>query len=299
MAKVLITGGTGLIGTHLKKKLHKKEYEISVLSRANIKISENLSFYWNVDKNEIDKDLINNVDYIIHLAGANIGEKRWTRKRKKEILDSRVNSAELIYRNLRKNNQIKAFISASAIGYYGLEASDKIHKEFESPAKDFLGQTCNKWEKVADKFQNIGIRTVKIRTGLVLSKTGGALSKMIMPFKMGFGSSIGKGTQYMPWIHIDDLCGIYIKAIEDNKISGAYNAIAKEHINNYEFSKKIAQQLKKPFWFPRIPSFIVRLIFGKMADLLLKGNRVSNEKIKLVGYNFLYPNAKAALKDLI
>ena len=298
-SRVLISGGNGLIGQQLCLSLQEKGYEAGILSRSPRPNSTTPSYSWNIDRNLIDREAINNCDFIIHLAGANIGAKRWTRKRKKEILNSRVGSIDLIYNNIDKNNnRLKAFISASAIGYYGALTSEHIFTETDNAATDFLGETCNSWEQAADKFSGIGVRTVKIRTGVVLSKEGGALSKLLLPVKLGLASAIGTGKQYMPWIHLDDLCDIYIQAIEDQALSGAYNAVAPEAITNKEFTRKMAQALHKPFWFPNIPAFVMKMLLGKMSTMLLKGSRVSSDKIQAAGYTFQFPELESALKDV-
>ena len=167
------------------------------------------------------------------------------------------------------------------------------------PGDDFLGHTCKLWESTADEFSAVGIRTVKIRIGVVLSKQGGALSKMAMPVKRGFGSAIGSGKQFIPWIHIDDLCEIYIKAIEDLDIHGAYNAVAPEDVSNKEFTQTIASILKRKLWFPNVPAFIMKLVFGKMSEILLQGSRVSSKKIQDAGYKFQYPSLESALKHIM
>lgn len=296
MEKVLITGGTGLIGKHLHKKLIEKGYEVLILSRNKNRVNKSTIFYWNPEKEEIDSEAIEKADYIIHLAGANIGEKRWTAKRKQEIVDSRVKTAELLLKTIQENNlKPKAFISASATGYYGAITTDKTFIETDTPANDFLGKTCFEWEKSADKFAETGIRTVKIRTGLVLTKKGGALEKMLLPVKLGVGSPIGSGRQFMPWIHIDDLCNIYIKAIEDTKLKGAYNAVAPEYIRNKEFIRILAKVLNKPFWFPNVPSFVLKILFGEMSQIVLKGSKVSSEKIIKAGYRFEFNELGSAL----
>ena len=170
----------------------------------------------------------------------------------------------MIFEKLKENtNQVKAFISASAIGYYGTISTDKIFSETDAPANDFLGETCQQWEQSADRFEELGIRVVKIRTGVVLAKHGGALAKMITPINLGIGSAIGNGRQYLPWIHIEDLCDIYIKAIEDTQMKGAYNAVAPDHKTNRDFTETLAHVLRKPFWFPNIPTIIMKIIFGK------------------------------------
>jgi uncharacterized protein (TIGR01777 family) len=299
MAKVLITGGTGLVGTHLSRKLQGMGYEVAILSRTKRNENKLHTYIWDYNKNEIDKDAINTSDYIIHLAGVNLGERRWTSKRKQLIFDSRIKSAELIYNNIDKeNNKLRAFITASAIGYYGAITSDKVFSEMEPPADDFLGQTCKKWEQVADRFTDIGIRTVKIRTGVVLAKQGGVLPKIIIPIKLGIGSVIGDGNQYFPWIHIDDLCSIYIKAIEDTQMVGSFNAVAPEHKTNKQFIETIAHNLNKPFWFPKIPAIAIKVILGKMSEMILTGSRISSDKIKNSGFVFRYPNLESALEQL-
>ena len=300
MATVLISGGKGLIGNHLCKRLQERGYEIAILSRARSKEKQILTYIWDIDKFEIDKEAIATADYIVHLSGTSIGEKRWTTKRKQQIVESRIKSGQLIFDEVRKQNKnLRAFISASAIGYYGAVTSNKVFSETDPPGDDFLGQTCRDWEHAADRFKDLGIRTVKIRTGVVLTKRGGVLQKMMIPIKTGFGSAIGSGKQYLPWIHIDDLCDIYIKAIEDAQMNGAYNAVAPEHLTNKAFAQSLANTLKRTLWFPNIPAFVMKLIFGKMSEILLKGSRVSSKKIQAAGYKFLFPTLEDALKQLL
>jgi uncharacterized protein (TIGR01777 family) len=298
-SRVLITGGTGLIGRQLNYRLKQGGYEVALLGRSKRSDSDTLFYSWDPDQNKVDRDAINNCDYIIHLAGANIGAKRWTSKRRDEIISSRVKSIELIFNNLSKSNpRLKAFISASATGYYGAITTGKIFSETDPPAGDFLGQVCEKWEDAADKFSPAGIRTVKLRTGVVLSKQGGALAKLRRPVQWGVGSAIGSGSQYMPWIHLDDLCAMYIYALENVKIKGAYNAVAPEQVTNKAFTRQLARVLHKPFWFPNIPASLMRLLFGRMAVMLLEGSRVSSDKIETAGFSFLYPDLDSAFKDL-
>lgn len=299
ISRVLITGGSGLIGRHLCNRLQEKGYKVALLGRSKSSFTITPTYTWNIDRNEIDTDAINACDYIIHLAGTNIGAKRWTCKRKEDIISSRIKSIDLIFNNLnKKNSKLKAFISASAIGYYGAITSEHIFSETDPPASDFLGQVCEEWEHSADQFSSIGIRTVKLRTGVVLSKQGGALSKLQKPVQFGIASAIGSGKQYMPWIHMDDLCAMYIHALENVKMEGAYNAVAPEHVTNKAFTRKLTQALRKPFWFPNIPAPAMRLLFGKMAEMLLEGSRVSSRKIDSTAYKFLYPDLDSAFKEL-
>jgi len=292
METVLITGGTGLVGKNLGILLRNKGYVVKTLSS---KPSEK-NYFWDIDKQEIGCEALQNVDHIIHLAGANIGEKYWTKKRKKLILDSRVNSAQLLFDAVKKRAvKPKTFISASAIGYYGAFTIEKIFTEKDNAATDFLGTVCKEWELAATKFETIGLRVVKIRTAVVLSPNGGALQSILKPMKYGFGAVLGNGKQYMPWIHIDDLCEIYCKAIGDKSMSGAYNAVAPEHITNRDFTKILAQRLHKPLLLPAIPSIFFKLLLGQMSDLLLKGSRISCEKIISTGFIFKYSNIRQAL----
>lgn len=300
METVIITGGTGLIGKHLSRKLKESGYIVALLSRNHSTDSEFPVYLWNPDKNYIDDKAITSADYIIHLAGAGIGDKRWTKKRRQLISDSRIKTGELILNKVReKKTDLKAFISASGTGYYGTVTSEKIFTETDQPASDFLGQICLKWEQMADKFETSGIRTVKIRTGVVLTNKGGALDSMVKPVRMGIGSPLGNGRQYIPWIHIDDLCNIYIRAIEDSNLSGAYNAVAPDQISNREFMRTLARVLKKPFFFPAVPSFLIKMLLGKMSGIILYGSGVSAYKIISSGYTFEYPDLQIALGNLL
>lgn len=300
MKTILISGGTGLVGRHLCMKLEEKGYKVAILSRIKASASDTLTYTWDLNKWEIEKEAIETADYIIHLAGANIGDKKWTAERQQLIIDSRTQTGQLFFDKVKESNKKpKAFISASAIGYYGAVTSDKIFKEADPPAKDFLGNTCYLWEHATERFNGLGIRTVKIRTGVVLAKEGRALAKMIIPIKLGLGSALGNGRQYLPWIHIDDLCGIYIKAIEDIQMQGAYNAVAPDCKTNKDFTKTLAHVLNKAFWLPNVPAIVMKIMFGKMSEMLLKGSKISSGKIQTAGYTFLFPCLENALTDLL
>lgn len=295
--KIIITGGSGLIGTTLKRMLEERNYEVGVLTRER---RENGFYVWNPEKGEIEEDALKGTNFIIHLAGENIGEKRWSKERKKSILESRVKTLILIYDKLmEKGGKPSALISASAVGYYGSITSEKIFKEDDEPGNDFLAYVCKKWEESAEKFSNLGIRVVRIRTGVVLSPKGGALERFKTQAKLGFLFPLGGGKQYFPWIHIEDLCRIYIKALEDENMVGAYNATAPEYITNREFVKALASFLKKPFIPVGVPAFLIKLILGERADFILKGSRISSEKIISTGFDFKFKNIKSALNNLI
>jgi len=300
MTQVLISGGSGLVGKSLCEKLYSKGYDVAILSRNPNRLNKFKTYFWDILNKQIDPEAIASSDYIIHLAGANIAEKRWTTSRKKLILDSRVESTNLLFEEVKKQNKrLKAFISASAVGYYGAVTSDKIFTEEDKAANDFLGQTCQKWEKAARQFENLNIRTTILRTGLVLTKKGGALSKMLIPVKLGVASAIGSGKQHIPWIHIDDLCEIYIKAMEDEQMAGAYNAVTPGFQTNLSFTKALAKTLNKPCFFPNVPTLLLKFILGDMSKILLKGSRVSADKLNKNRFTFEFPKLDSALNDLL
>ena len=297
---VLIAGGTGLLGKHLSRLLLDKGYKVRILSRRLLKNSPFEYFVWDVSNGYIDETAFTEVDHIINLAGANIGEKRWTKLRKQQIIDRRVKSTELLFTYYHKLNfPLKTYITASAVGYYGSLTSDKIYTETDTPANDFLGQVCQMWEKASLLFEKEGIRTVQVRTGVVLAKDDGALLKMAQPFKWGLGSVLGNGKQYVPWIHIDDICQMYAFGLENKNMQGAYNATAPEYITNREFSEKLARALDKKIFFPPIPEWVLKLILGKMADLVVKGSRVSSEKLLTTGFTFKHTSIENTLPYLL
>ncbi|MDV7187210.1 TIGR01777 family oxidoreductase [Lutibacter sp. TH_r2] len=298
MKTILITGGTGLIGKTLQQKLILLGFKVTILSRRK---SEDLNvFYWNISEGIIEEKAIKQADYIIHLAGAGIADKRWTAKRKEILVNSRVNSTQLLLKKVKElNPNLKGFIAASGIGYYGAITSNKIYNEEDIPGSDFLAEICKVWEKESFKFQKNNIRTVVLRTSVVFSEKGGALEKIINPIKKGIGAVLGTGKQYMPWIHIDDLCTMYVEAITNKNIIGIYNAAAPEHITNKELTLKIAAILNKKIILPAVPSFMLKLIFGKMAIILLEGSRVSSKKIEKTGFSFKYTTVNSALKNLL
>jgi len=300
METVLIAGGTGLIGKKLAIILVEKGYQVRVLSRKRLKTETIEYFFWDVPNGFVDEIAFKNIDHVINLAGANIGSERWTKTRKKEILDSRVLSTQLLYETVQKLNiSLKSFISSSAVGYYGSINSDKIFVETDIPANDFLGNICHKWEEASYPFQKMNIRTLQIRTGVVLDKEEGAFPKMFLPIKMGFGSALGTGKQIIPWIHLDDICNIYLFALQNEKLVGAYNAVATQPINNKEFIEIIAKKIGKKIWLPAIPGFVLKLILGEMSDLVLKGSIVSSQKIMDSGFTFQYTTVHEAVDSLL
>lgn len=263
MAKnILLTGGTGFIGKNLTDLLIENGFSVSILSRSDRKNTPAITYYkWDLTRDYIDEEAILNADYIIHLAGEGIVEKRWTEKRKKDIIESRTKPVELLFSILKKHNKtLDAFVSASAVGIYGAITNDNICTENAAPANDFLGITCQEWEKSVDKINSLGIRTVKVRTGIVLGKDEGFLKKIMPSFKLGFGTILGTGKQYVPWIHIDDLCQIYLKAVQDDQMSGAYNSCVTDDTTNESLSRTLANLLGYKIWLPKAPKFILKIV---------------------------------------
>jgi uncharacterized protein (TIGR01777 family) len=308
MATVLITGGTGLIGRAITKTLLEKNYEVIILSRDTPDpklITRNLSYaQWNVGDQTIDKEAIAKADYIIHLAGAGIAAKRWTKKRKQQIVDSRIRSSELIVKALKENtNTIKTVISSSAIGWYGADPSMPDPHPFneEDPAdKGFLGTTCLQWEQSIEPVTRLDKRLVKLRAGIVLSNDGGALKEFINPLRSGIAAILGNGKQIISWVHINDLVKLYIAAIENENMKGVYNAVAPNPVSNKEFALQLAKNKRGKFFIPvHVPTFIIKLILGEMSIEVLKSTTVSCNKVRNAGFVFSYPSIDIALKDLL
>jgi len=296
METVLIAGATGLIGKQLSNKLQINGYKVIYLSRTTSSNPSFPTYLWNINEQSIDDNAILQADYIINLAGEGIANKRWTNKRKKEIIDSRVKAAQLMYDGLKRNQkQLKAYISASAIGFYGAITSDTIFKEEDKAASDFLGDCCMQWENAANRISDFSERTIILRIGTVLSKDGGALPKISLPIKYNAGAIISTGKQYMPWIHIDDLTSLFVHAIEQKKTHGIYNAVAPEHITNQQLTKNITDVLHKKLLPIKVPSLFLKLLLGEMAELLTEGSRVSSQKIAETGFKFNYADIKSAI----
>ncbi|SEJ15981.1 hypothetical protein SAMN04487995_3531 [Dyadobacter koreensis] len=299
--KVLITGGTGLIGKKLTTFLLKKGYEVAYLTRKKVNIPSVTVYEWDVKNNYIEAGALENTDYLIHLAGAGVADERWTEERKKEIFSSRTDSIELIARKFKELNiKPKSFVSASGSSFYGEDTGDLQHTEHSPPGKDFLSKVTIEWEKAADQIAALGVRTVKLRTGIVLSNDGGAVPKMAQPAKFGFGAPLGSGKQWLSWIHIDDLCALYIQCMENESWDGAYNAVATPPATNEYFTKLICKALDKPQWLPNVPAFALRLTFGEMANVVLGSNYVINQRIQdETDFQYQFPDLLDALKDVL
>lgn len=315
MKTVLITGGTGMVGRALTKALLEKGYGVIVMGRGGVRDAalrqapatagrqdnSALSFAkWNVEKQEIDAAAIAKADYIIHLAGAGVADKRWTAKRKQEIVDSRVKSGALLVHSLKSiPNKVKAVISASAIGWYGADTIARKFEESDRAADDFLGQTCKQWEESIEPVASMGKRLVKLRIGIVLSTEGGALKEFLKPLRFGIASILGSGRQIISWIHIDDLVNMFITAIESEDINGVYNAVAPSPVSNKELILTLAKARNK-FYIPvPVPSFVLKMMLGEMSIEILKSATVSSAKAEKTGFSFRYADIKSALNSLV
>lgn len=296
MKTVLVTGGSGYIGSALCDLLNSKGYEVRILTRSKNAELPYPSFYWNYKKREIDPAAVNGCNVIIHLAGAGIADKRWTNARKKELIDSRVESAQFLTEVINKTGAIDTFISASGIGFYGMINSDEVFTE-ESPVhKDFLGNLCLEWESASAQGLNEAVRAVQIRTGIVVSNSGGAMDKMKLPIQFGVGAALGSGKQFMPWISLQDLCRVYLNAITNKSYMGPVNAVTPNYISNSDFTKVIAKSMNRMVFLPPVPEFVLKIILGKMSKMLVTGVKIKPKKLQDLGFNFEVKKLENALQ---
>lgn len=295
---ILLTGGSGLLGRHLTKALQAKGYTVSHLSRKAGNIPNVKTFVWDIDKGTIDEHCIDGVDTIVHLAGSGIAEKRWTEARKKDLIDSRVKSIELIYGLLkRKQHQVASVVSASGIGYYS-DRGNELMFESSTPNNSFQSQCCVLWEAAVDDGEKLGLRILKFRTGIVLDKDGGALPQLAQPVKLFVGSPIGSGRQWIPWIHWQDVVDMYLLGIENNTMSGVYNMVAPNPVTNKQLTQSVAKHLHKPLWAPNVPAFVLKLLLGELSTLVLGSTKVSAQKIEEAGFAFKYAQLDEALTEI-
>lgn len=298
---VLITGATGLIGREIVKQCHDKGFNVHYLTTSKSKLateSNYKGFFWNPNNNEIDHSCFEGVSTIINLVGASIS-KRWTESYKKEILESRTKTAQLLQDTIRLYNyNIKHVVSASAIGIYPSSFTNYYDEEYDQNSDSFLGTVVAKWEDAIDGFKELGCKVAKIRIGLVLARQGGALPEIIKPIKFGAGAAFGNGKQWQSWIHVTDLANIFLHVVA-HKLEGVYNGVAPNAVTNSELTKTVAKVLHRPLIMPNIPKPLMKLILGEMHMLLFESQRVSSDKIKAKGFYFKYANLKPALIDIL
>jgi uncharacterized protein (TIGR01777 family) len=296
MQRVVISGGSGLVGGLLSSMLGRDNFDVVHLSHRKGRKTGYHTYLWDPAKGYCDSEAFHDGDAIIHLAGANIGGRRWTGDRKREIVDSRTKTAKLLYEYSVGAGIIPSvFVTASATGIYGSSITENVFEESDPPADDFLGETCRLWEAGAEPFRAAGVRVVIIRTAPVLAPTGSVLSKMTAAAKAGLIVRVAPGNQYFPWIHINDLCRIYVKSVSDTDMSGPYNASAPDHITHDMFMSEVARQKRLPVFLPHVPVWLMRVVLGEMSVVLTTGSRISSRRLEDAGFGFSYPDIKSAL----
>ncbi len=300
MEKVIISGGTGLVGQHLIPLLKARGYEVTILSRSKDGEVNGIQYAkWDPDKGTLPHKLIEKADHIINLAGANLGQKRWTESYKKKIKDSRVNSTRLLVNAINESaNNLKKFVSASAINYYGIKR-DELITENSKPGNHFLSEVCIEWEKEANKVNKEGVSVFLPRIATILAEEDGALPQMAKPVKLGIGAPIGPGSQKTPWIHIKDLVNIIADSLQNEQMQGPCIAAAPDPATNKAMTKSIARQLEKPLVFPNVPIFALKLFIGEFAEVLLTDFEISTEKLTNAGFEFKFPTMEEAIADLV
>jgi uncharacterized protein (TIGR01777 family) len=303
MDTAIITGGTGLIGRALSRFMESRGIQVIILTRNprdHSSVSPGITYAaWNPEKQTINEEAIKNSRYVIHLAGAGIADKPWTEKRKKEIVESRTLSSILLIKALESiPNRVETVVSASAIGWYGENPSGKS-VETDPPDSGFLGETCRAWESSIQPIKNLGKRLVILRTGIVLSNDGGAFPEFAKPIRYGIAGVLGSGKQIISWIHVEDICRIYMEAMVNLSWAGVYNAVAPNPVNNRTFTLELAKQMKGSFYIQMpVPNFILRIMLGDRSEEVLKSSNISSNKLKEQGFQFIYPSIDTAFRDL-
>ena len=293
MKNILITGGSGLVGKQLTSLLEQKGYAVAWLSR---KPQQQTHFLWDVEKQELDPQALEWADAVVHLAGEGVAEKRWTADRKKRILESRTQSTQLLYTAIQQaEKKPNTFISASAVGYYGFNTGTNLMEETSPSGDDFLAEVVLAWEKEVKKIEQLLVRCILLRVGIVLDANGGALGEMLKP---PVAAPLGSGDQWMSWIHIEDLARMFVFALEKTTLQGIYNAVGPHPATNQQLTKEAAAAKGKTYLGIGVPGFALKLVLGEMAAMVLGGNRVSSQKIQKAGFEFEFPELKGALKAI-
>ncbi len=297
--KILISGASGLVGTHLIPVLEAKGHEIYSLVRKTPKSANEIQWNAKTGFSEKEQARLEDFDAVVHLAGDNVASENWSQEKKRRIRESRTTGTRVLVEALKATqNPPKTFVSASASGFYG-DRKDEVLTEESPKGAGFLPDVCDEWEKEARKAEEFGARVVNPRIGVVLAKDGGALDKMLTPFKLGVGGVVGSGKQWMPWIALDDLLGVIIFALENESLRGAVNTISPGIVTNEQFTKALGAAVHRPTILP-IPEFAIKLLYGEMGEtLLLTGQRMIPEKLQEAGFEFQYPKLEDALKHVL
>lgn len=296
--QILITGATGMVGKKLINALHNNGHKVSVLTRKATNIKNATVYIWDVYNQKIDPNCLQGIDTIIHLAGENIAEKKWTKERKQQIIDSRVMSTQLLHKTIKETQSpVKTFISASAIGYYG-NRGDEILTEESGTSTGFLARCCKLWEDAVDEGASADLRIVKFRIGFVLGKSEGGLAALERPIRYFVGAPLGSGKQWTPWVHVDDIVNMFISAVENPSYQGTYNACAPFPVTNETLTKAIAKTINRPVWPIHVPEKVLEMILGKMSILPLISTNTSAQKLLDAGFQFKYTHLEDALNDI-
>ncbi len=299
MARILITGASGMIGSALGKALLAKGHELHHLGRSVRTDARSSSFTWDVAAGRIDERCLEGVTHVVHLAGAGIADRRWNAARVRELISSRSASARLLLGAVdRGAGHPRVIVSAAGINYYGATTSERIFTEDDPPGQDTIARISREWEAGVDAWEKVA-RVVKLRSPMVLSRSGGALAKLAVPVRLGLGAALGTGRQWMPWVHIDDLVSIYMEALFNERYKGAYNVNTGNDVTNDDFMRTLAHVIGRPYFLPNVPGSLLKAVLGEMSSILLEGSRASNDKLLRTGFMFKYPRLEEALRDLL
>lgn len=298
MQKILIAGGTGFLGKHLIPFLAAKGYTLHVLTRnKNTSLPQATVYAWDVEKGYIDARAFEGVDTVINLTGAGIGDKRWTAKRKQELLNSRTQPLALLYRYITERDlPVRTVISSSAVGYYGAVTTDQVFTEDATGGHDFLGNLCAQWESAARQFEASGRRVVILRKGVIMANNGPFYEKMASVARWGINPAVGSGKQYVPWIGASDLLRCYDFILQHEAIAGVFNAVSGAPVTMNTMAKAFLHHFGYSKWTPNVPAFLAKLIFGEMANMLLEGSKVSEQKIRDAGFTFQVNDIETSLR---